>query len=152
MLTYSATFTTTCPGQRSKVCHVRHHREGKDDSDFVIDAMRRCNNGGHVIFHLGITYIIGTALGLTFFKNIDIGTNCFSFSIEITLMNSLDIQGKIQFTNDTTYWQANSFRFAFQNATGFWQFGGEDVAIYVSLVVCSLDATTDLVNAGRWNR
>jgi galacturan 1,4-alpha-galacturonidase len=41
-----------------------------------------------------------------------------------------DIQGNIQFTNDTTYWQANSFKFIFQNVTSFWQFGGKDVSIY----------------------
>ena len=48
-------------------------------------------------------------------------------------MNCVDIQGEIIFSNDTTYWQAHSFKFFFQNATSFWQFGGEDVLIYVSL-------------------
>lgn len=41
-----------------------------------------------------------------------------------------DIQGNIEFTNDTTYWQANSFQFVFQNATSFWILGGNDVRIY----------------------
>jgi len=44
--------------------------------------------------------------------------------------NWTDIQGYIQFTNDTDYWQANSFRLIFQNATTFWEWGGHDVAIY----------------------
>ena len=42
----------------------------------------------------------------------------------------LDIQGYIQFTNDTDYWQANSFKQTFQNATTFFQLGGEDVNVY----------------------
>lgn len=36
----------------------------------------------------------------------------------------------IQFTNDTDYWQANSFRFIFQNVTSFWKWGGDDVSVY----------------------
>jgi len=27
-------------------------------------------------------------------------------------LSSLDIRGTIKFTNDTTYWQANSFKYA----------------------------------------
>ncbi|EON95886.1 putative extracellular exo- protein [Phaeoacremonium minimum UCRPA7] len=42
----------------------------------------------------------------------------------------IDIQGRILFTNDTDYWQANSFRFIFQNVTTFFKLGGEDVFIY----------------------
>ncbi|CAL5868714.1 uncharacterized protein PFLUO_LOCUS2941 [Penicillium psychrofluorescens] len=42
----------------------------------------------------------------------------------------LDIQGYIQFTDNTTYWQDNSFQFIFQNATSFWLWGGEGVAVY----------------------
>ncbi len=41
-----------------------------------------------------------------------------------------DIQGKILFTNDTTYWQAHSFKFGFQNVTSFFKLGGQDVFIY----------------------
>ena len=41
-----------------------------------------------------------------------------------------DIQGYIQFTNDTDYWQANAFKQIFQNATTFFQLGGEDVNVY----------------------
>lgn len=46
------------------------------------------------------------------------------------MRNSPDIQGYIQFTNDTTYWQEHSFQFIFQNATSFWLWGGKDVAVY----------------------
>lgn len=41
-----------------------------------------------------------------------------------------DLQGYVQFTNDTDYWQANAFKQVFQNATTFFQIGGEDVNIY----------------------
>jgi galacturan 1,4-alpha-galacturonidase len=41
-----------------------------------------------------------------------------------------DIQAYIQFTNDTTYWQANAFHWTFQNATTFFALGGEDVNVY----------------------
>jgi len=54
-------------------------------------------------------------------------------SAKTLLINIIDIQGEILFSNDTTYWQANSFKFIFQNVTSFWQFGGEDIFIYVSL-------------------
>lgn len=33
-------------------------------------------------------------------------------------------------SNDTDYWQANSFKQIFQNATTFFQPGGEDVNVY----------------------
>ena len=36
----------------------------------------------------------------------------------------------MQFTNDTAYWQANAFKQIFQNATTFFQLGGEDVNVY----------------------
>lgn len=42
----------------------------------------------------------------------------------------LEIQGTIKFTNDTDYWQANSFPFVFQNVTTFFKLGGDDVFIY----------------------
>jgi galacturan 1,4-alpha-galacturonidase len=45
-------------------------------------------------------------------------------------MNEIDIQGYILFSNDTTYWQANSFKFGFQNVTSFFKLGGNDVVIY----------------------
>lgn len=45
-------------------------------------------------------------------------------------MSGAEILGTIQFTNDTNYWQANSFKQIYQNATTFFQLGGEDVNIY----------------------
>jgi galacturan 1,4-alpha-galacturonidase len=97
---------------RSKTCTVKtYDNDGKDDSKYILKAIKECNNGGHVVFERGKTYTIGTALNLTFLKNID-----------------LDVQGTIKFTNDTDYWQANAFRQVFQNATTFFQLGGHDVS------------------------
>ncbi|KAF2186461.1 glycoside hydrolase family 28 protein [Zopfia rhizophila CBS 207.26] len=98
---------------RTKTCAVKSHGNGTDDSDNILQAIKECNNGGHVVFSRGEKYTIGTALDLTFLKHID-----------------LDVQGYIQFTNDTTYWQVNSFKHTFQNATTFFQLGGEDVNVY----------------------
>ena len=41
-----------------------------------------------------------------------------------------EVQGKIQFTDDTDYWQKHSFKQIYQNATTFFQLGGEDVNLY----------------------
>ncbi|KAK0104431.1 hypothetical protein ONS95_004722 [Cadophora gregata] len=102
------------PPSRNRVCYVKSHNDGvSDDAKYVMDALHSCNNGGHVVFKEGVKYTIGTALDLTFLNHIDI-----------------DIQSYIQFTNDTTYWQAHSFPFVFQNVTSFFKLGGNDVNIY----------------------
>lgn len=59
---------------RKKTCTVKSYGNGKDDSKYVLGAIKECNNGGHVIFSKGKTYTIGTALDLTFLKHIDLGT------------------------------------------------------------------------------
>ncbi|KAK8005521.1 extracellular exo-polygalacturonase [Apiospora arundinis] len=102
------------PPQRNKTCFIEGHDDGvTDDSSSILDAFHQCNNGGHAVFRQNQTYVIGTAMDWSFLNHIDI-----------------DIQGKIVFTNNTTYWQANSFRFGFQNVTSFFKLGGNDVWIY----------------------
>lgn len=49
---------------------------------------------------------------------------------DILTCADVDIQGTIQFTNDTDYWQANAFKQVYQNATTFFQLGGTDVNVY----------------------
>lgn len=65
------------PPARTKVCYVESHDDGlvTDDSDYILDALHSCNNGGHVVFKEGTEYLIGTALDLTFLKHIDLGMN-----------------------------------------------------------------------------
>ncbi|OAA55264.1 exopolygalacturonase [Niveomyces insectorum RCEF 264] len=102
------------PPARSQVCYVETHDDGvTDDSAYILYALHTCNDGGHVVFSEGRTFVVGTAMDWTFLKHIDI-----------------DIQGTISFTDDTAYWQASSFRFVYQNITSFFLLGGEDVWIY----------------------
>ncbi|KAH7377381.1 pectin lyase fold/virulence factor [Pyrenochaeta sp. MPI-SDFR-AT-0127] len=99
--------------ERTKTCVVKSNANGTDDSQNILKAVKACNNGGHVVFPKDKKFTIGTALDLTFLKHID-----------------LDIQGTIQFSNDTDYWQKNAFYHTFQNATTFFQLGGTDVNVY----------------------
>ncbi|PSR97246.1 PGX, glycoside hydrolase family 28 protein [Coniella lustricola] len=101
------------PAPRTKYCTVKTHGNGTDDSAYILSAFHQCNNGGHVLFSANTTYTIGTAMDWTFLRHIDI-----------------DIQGTIKFTDNTTYWQENSFPFVFQNVTSFFKLGGDDVFIY----------------------
>ncbi|KAL4945078.1 hypothetical protein BDV06DRAFT_231805 [Aspergillus oleicola] len=98
---------------RKKICHVDSYGDGSDDSDFILSALEECNYGGKVVFDEDTEYTIGTALDLTFLKHVD-----------------LEILGRITFTPDTDYWQSNSFKHTFQNATTFFNLGGEDVNVY----------------------
>ncbi|KAH7372208.1 extracellular exo-polygalacturonase-like protein [Cadophora sp. MPI-SDFR-AT-0126] len=99
---------------RNKTCLVNSHNDlVSDDSDYILEAIKECNNGGHVIFLEKSSYVIGTPLNLTYLSAVD-----------------LDIQGSISFTNDTNYWQENSFRLVFQNATSYFLLGGKDVNVY----------------------
>lgn len=59
---------------RKKVCHVRTHGDGSDDSKFILSALNQCNHGGKAVFEADKEYTIGTALDLTFLKHIDLGT------------------------------------------------------------------------------
>jgi galacturan 1,4-alpha-galacturonidase len=99
---------------RNRTCLVDSHNDLiTDDSDFILEAINDCNNGGHVIFLQKSSYVIGKPLDLTHLSAID-----------------LDIQGSIRFTNDTDYWQKNSFRLVFQNATSYFLLGGKDVNVF----------------------
>ncbi|KAF7966000.1 hypothetical protein HWV62_40503 [Athelia sp. TMB] len=98
---------------RTKTCVVPAFGNGTDDSAAILKAFHTCNSGGSVVLSANKTYTIGTALDLTFLRHVD-----------------WVIEGTIQFTNDTDYWQANSFKQIFQNATTFFQLGGEDVNVY----------------------
>lgn len=99
---------------RTQTCIAESHNDGStDDSDYILQAVNACNHGGHVIFPREQTYVIGKALNLTHLTNID-----------------LDIQGKIQFSDDLDYWQNHTFDLEFQNSTSFILLGGRDVNLY----------------------
>lgn len=64
---------------RNRNCYVQSHNDFvTDDSPYITAAINKCNNGGHVIFPQGTTYVIGTALNLTNLKHIDIGNETLS--------------------------------------------------------------------------
>jgi galacturan 1,4-alpha-galacturonidase len=59
---------------RNRTCYAQSHNDFKtDDSQYILEAIEKCNNGGTVVFPLNTTYVIGTALNLTGLKHIDIG-------------------------------------------------------------------------------
>lgn len=58
-------------GKRHKVCNVKSHGNGRDDSKHILAALKSCNNGGKVVFDKN--YTIGTALDIQWLKNIDLG-------------------------------------------------------------------------------
>ena len=59
--------------ERKKICEVKARGSGKDDSKNILKAVKKCNNGGHVVFAKDTLYTVGTALDLTFLKHIDLG-------------------------------------------------------------------------------
>lgn len=58
---------------RTRTCHVVNHGHGRDDSANVLTALKKCNNGGKVVFDADKTYTIGKALDMTFLKHVDLG-------------------------------------------------------------------------------
>lgn len=59
---------------RNRNCYVSSHNDGvTDDSPYILEAINKCNPGGHVIFSEGTQYVIGTALDLTNLTHVDIG-------------------------------------------------------------------------------
>jgi galacturan 1,4-alpha-galacturonidase len=76
-IVYSPEQPTTSPPTpktRCKTCFIESHGDGvTDDSDYILDAFHKCNNGGHAVFREGVTYLVGTAMDWTFLNHIDIG-------------------------------------------------------------------------------
>lgn len=100
--------------ERSRTCiATSHNDEESDDAEYILQAVRDCHEGGHVILAAKLTYTIASPLNLTGLSAIDI-----------------DIQGRISFPPNLEYWQKNTFDLEFQNATSFFILGGEDVNVY----------------------
>ncbi|KAI8253328.1 Exopolygalacturonase X-1 [Colletotrichum sp. SAR 10_77] len=103
------------PREKGRYCYVKPGcGEKRDDAPKILDAFKKCNDGGTVVFDK--SYLIGSPLDLTFLKHIDVV-----------------ITGSIEFNDDPYYWADNSFKFAFQNQSVFWKLGGEDINIYGDL-------------------
>jgi hypothetical protein len=57
---------------RKKTCRLTPLGSGKDDGPQILDAVKKCNNGGRVVFKENHNYTIGTALDLTFMNGVDL--------------------------------------------------------------------------------
>jgi galacturan 1,4-alpha-galacturonidase len=85
----------------------KQNENGLDDLQSILNVLHECNNGNRVVFSKNEKYIIGTALDVRFLNHIDIGND--NAHLEMNKLTHLtDIQGDIQFTDNTDYWQAES--------------------------------------------
>ncbi|EPS39663.1 hypothetical protein H072_6550 [Dactylellina haptotyla CBS 200.50] len=100
--------------RRKRHCFVDALGNGQDDAPQIIEAVKSCNNGGTVAL-LDPLYIIGSVMDLRGLEAID-----------------FDIQGILQFTNDTEYWASHSFQYTFQGANTMIAIGGKDVNVFGS--------------------
>lgn len=65
---------------RTKTCGVKSHNDGvSDDTPYILEAISKCNGGGHVIFN-ETKYIVGTAMDLTNLSSIDLGKNLIALT------------------------------------------------------------------------
>ncbi|KAJ3458760.1 hypothetical protein MRS44_012869 [Fusarium solani] len=106
----------TPPSKRShrKVFTIRASKNDHDDvSSEFYKGLKRANKGGTLHLTKGHTYVIGKPLDLTWLDNVHV-----------------HLDGEIKFTNDTGYWQKNSFTHPFQNSIMFWKWGGKNIKIY----------------------
>lgn len=90
----------TPPSKRShrKVFTIRASKNDHDDvSSEFYKGLKRANKGGTLHLTKGHTYVIGKPLDLTWLDNVHV-----------------HLDGEIKFTNDTGYWQKNSFTHPFQ--------------------------------------
>lgn len=60
--------------ERHRTCHVPSNGDGTDDSAHILSTLKKCNNGGKIIFDAGKTYTVGKAMDMTFLKHVDLGT------------------------------------------------------------------------------
>ncbi|RSL50011.1 hypothetical protein CEP54_012162 [Fusarium duplospermum] len=106
----------TPPSKRNhrKVFTIRASKNDHDDvSAEFYKGLKRANKGGTLHLTKGHTYVIGKPLDLTFLDNVHV-----------------HLDGEIKFTNDTAFWQKNSFTHPFQNSIMFWKWGGKNIKIY----------------------
>jgi galacturan 1,4-alpha-galacturonidase len=99
------------PRDPDKYCFVKPSCKSDDDAPNILKAFRDCNHGGTVV--LDANYTIGSPLDLTFLDSIDVA-----------------ISGTINFSGDVDYWVEHSFKYAYQDSSAMWRFGGKDVNIF----------------------
>jgi galacturan 1,4-alpha-galacturonidase len=97
-----------------RVVTIHPSRNDLDDiSAAFYGGLRNANHGGTLYLPNNQTFVIGKPLDLTFLDDVDVR-----------------LDGKILFTNDTAYWQANAFSYPFQSSRMFWKWSGKNIKIY----------------------
>ncbi|QDS76272.1 hypothetical protein FKW77_001704 [Venturia effusa] len=101
--------------ERNKTCIAESYDDADiDDAKNILQAIRDCDGGGHVIFAERQIYTITSPMNLTGLTAID-----------------LDIQGTLSFSSSNmTYWQTAAFDLHYQNATSFFLLGGTDINVF----------------------
>ncbi|RDW84233.1 hypothetical protein BP6252_01823 [Coleophoma cylindrospora] len=101
------------PNFRKKV-YIRASKSETDDisADFYA-GLKEANHGGTLVLPANKTFVIGKKLDLTFLDDVEV-----------------QLDGKILFTNNITYWQNNYFYHPFQKSITFWKWGGKDIKIF----------------------
>ncbi|RKU40542.1 hypothetical protein DL546_002195 [Coniochaeta pulveracea] len=95
----------------AKTCFVPSQGNGQDDSSSILSAFHTCNHGGTVV--LDLNYTISNPLDLTFLDSVDVA-----------------ISGTVNFAGDVYGWTEKTFKYAYQDSSAMWRFGGRDVNIY----------------------
>ncbi|KAJ5946974.1 polygalacturonase [Penicillium verhagenii] len=93
------------------ICTVKARGNQKDDVPNILEAFKKCNNGGTVVFPEDQSYWIATRLN--------------------PVLNDVTIEwrGKWTFSDDLSYWRNNSYPIAFQNHHAGFIISGEKISI-----------------------
>jgi galacturan 1,4-alpha-galacturonidase len=90
-------YRSPCDPKRPRFTIRASDNDLDDVSSEFYDGLKQANKGGTLYLPKGKTYIIGKPLDLTWLDDIHV-----------------HLEGEIKFTNDTAYWQKNSFAHPFQ--------------------------------------
>ncbi|KAH7064317.1 exopolygalacturonase [Paraphoma chrysanthemicola] len=82
-----------------------------DSAPAILSAFQTCSPNGTIL--LNATYTIASPLDLTFLAHVDVV-----------------LTGEVRFVGPVYDWAEKSFKYAFQNQSVFWKWGGEDVFVY----------------------
>ena len=96
---------------RHKTCFVKPRKKVGDDASNILDAFKKCNNGGTVV--LDQEYTICSPLDLRFLKHVDVA-----------------LTGTVKFCDDVNRWLPRTFQFPFQDGSSWWLWGGKDINLY----------------------
>ncbi|XPT03690.1 Galacturonan 1,4-alpha-galacturonidase [Ascochyta lentis] len=96
---------------RHQTCFVEPSKKGGDDARSILNAFKKCNNGGTIV--LNQQYTICTPLDLRFLKHVDVA-----------------LTGTVKFCDDINHWLPRTFQFPFQDGSSWWLWGGEDINLY----------------------